>query len=71
MEFEGISIVLQKKGQGTHSTIVLRSLIAQLAWSRVGSKVDDSLKALHGGGAEREKILGLEELSATGKSGTQ
>ena len=37
-----------KEGQSTNSTVILRSLIAQLAWSPDGFEVASSVKALHG-----------------------
>lgn len=52
-----------KEGQSTNSTVVLRSLIAQLAWSPDGSEVAHSVKVLHDSGTGRQDKLGPELLS--------
>ena len=51
-----------KEGQRTDATAVLRSLIAQLAWSSDGSEVAHSVKALYGSGDGREDKLDMELL---------
>ncbi|PQE06277.1 ankyrin repeat protein [Rutstroemia sp. NJR-2017a BBW] len=50
-------------GQSTNSTVVLRSLIAQLAWSPDGSEIADSVKSLHSSGSGRQDKLGPELLT--------
>ena len=51
-----------KEGQRTDATAVLRSLIAQLAWSSDGSEVAHSVKTLHESGDGRVDKLDVELL---------
>lgn len=53
----------RKEGQNTNLTMVIRSLIAQLAWSSDGLEVADSVKVLYAGEIKRQDMLDADLLT--------